>query len=265
MGLGRLASAPRPGSGGAAPGERRRAGLHRRFDDLVQARSATQRRRTARRRLPVARTPRRCRPAAALPLAQRLGELNTARQDLEARALREALAMVPDPLPAALVLSSPDWHEGVVGIVAARVADRLNRPAILLTEGDATAKGSGRSIPAFDLLAAVESCSGSLLGFGGHRAACGLRLRRDDIERFRSALRRAPRRSSPPTTCAADRVDAVVAGDDLTLTTGRRAGAVRAARRRQPPRHAASAGAEIRRPRLTRGGKHLQCGVRLTA
>ena len=96
--------------------------------------------------------------------------------------------MVPDPPPAALVLSSPEWHEGVVGIVASRVAERFHRPAILLSEGDDEAKGSGRSIAAFDLLGAVERASEHLLAFGGHRAACGLRLRRDAIPAFREAF-----------------------------------------------------------------------------
>ena len=83
---------------------------------------------------------------AALPLALRLNELNRERQTIEAAMLEAAVAMVPDPPPAALVLSSPDWHEGVVGIVASRVAERFHRPAILLSEGDEEAKGSGRSI-----------------------------------------------------------------------------------------------------------------------
>ena len=74
--------------------------------------------------------------------------------------LAAACAMVPDPPPPALVLSSPDWHEGVVGIVASRVVERFNRPAILLSENGEEAKGSGRSIPAFDLLGAVEQCCG---------------------------------------------------------------------------------------------------------
>ena len=96
----------------------------------------------------------------ALPLALRLNELNQERQAIEAAIFTQALQMVPDPPPPALVLSSPGWHEGVVGIVASRVAERFNRPAILLSESGEEAKGSGRSIGAFDLLAAVGAGSG---------------------------------------------------------------------------------------------------------
>ena len=116
------------------------------------------------------------------------------------------------------MLSSPDWHEGVVGIVASRVAERFHRPAILLSEGDDEAKGSGRSIPAFDLLGAVERTSGHLLTFGGHRAACGLRLRRDAIPAFREAfVAEAAAALGPDDLRRVRDVDAIVGGDELTL------------------------------------------------
>ena len=73
--------------------------------------------------------------------------------------------------------SSPgtDWHPGVIGIVASRVVERYHRPAILIAlDGDGPAQGSGRSIPGFDLLAALDSCAEHLLRYGGHRAAAGL-------------------------------------------------------------------------------------------
>src|SRR5665647_1534856 len=79
---------------------------------------------------------------AALPLALRLNELNRERQGIEAAMLAVACEMVTEPLPAALVLSSSDWHEGVVGIVASRVVERFNRPAI--RSARATTKPRGR-------------------------------------------------------------------------------------------------------------------------
>jgi single-stranded-DNA-specific exonuclease len=154
----------------------------------------------------------------ALPLALRLNELNRERQVIEAAMLESAVAMVPDPLPPALVLSSPDWHEGVVGIVASRVTERFHRPAILLSESGDVAKGSGRSIPAFDLLGAVERVSEHLITFGGHRAACGLRLRRDAISAFREAfVAEAAAALGPDDLQSVRRVDAIVGGDELTL------------------------------------------------
>ena len=157
---------------------------------------------------------------AALPLALRLDELNRERQELEAAMFSAACAMVPEPPPPALVLSSPDWHEGVVGIVASRVAERFNRPAVLLSEreDEDEAKGSGRSIPAFDLLGAVERCASHLLAFGGHRAACGVRLRRSEIPAFREAFTAQAAAALGPGDLERTRhVDALVGGDDLTL------------------------------------------------
>ncbi len=155
---------------------------------------------------------------AALPMALRLNELNQERQAIEAGILSAAVEMVPDPPPPALVLSSPAWHEGVVGIVASRVAERFNRPAILLSEGDEEAKGSGRSIPGFDLLGAVEGSAEHLLAFGGHRAACGLRLRREHISAFRkSFVAQAAAMLGAADLVRTQPVDAVVGGHDLTL------------------------------------------------
>jgi len=201
---------------------------------------------------------------AALPLALRLDELNRERQELEAGIFTAACAMVSDPPPAALVLSSPEWHEGVVGIVASRVVERFNRPAVLLSEredGD-EAKGSGRSIPAFDLLGAVERCAGHLLAFGGHRAACGLRLRRSAIPAFRAAFTaQAAAALGPDDLVRTRRVEAVVGGDQLTLGLADELELL-------APHGFGNArptlllhGAEVKAPRLTRDRRHLQCRV----
>lgn len=200
---------------------------------------------------------------SALPLALRLNELNRERQTIEAAMLESAAAQVPDPLPPALVLSSPDWHEGVVGIVASRVAERFNRPAILLSESGELAKGSGRSIPAFDLLAAVERASGHLLAFGGHRAACGLRLRRDAVPAFRDAfVAEAAAALGPDDLQRVRHVDAVVGGDELTLGLADELEllAPHGFGNRQVTLllHAA----EVVAPRLTRDKRHAQYGVR---
>ena len=151
--------------------------------------------------------------------------------------------MVPDPPPPAIVLGSSDWHEGVVGIVASRLVERLYRPTILLSESDDVAKGSGRSIPGFDLLAAVAACSAPLTRFGGHQAACGLRLPPAEVAAAFARRSSPTRRVELGETELARRltVDAVVCGDELTLALGRRARAARATRRRQPQRHAAAA------------------------
>ncbi len=202
--------------------------------------------------------------ATALPLAQRLGQLNAERQEIEAAILREALAMLPEPLPAALVLSSPDWHEGVVGIVAARVVEQTGRPTILLSQTDGVAKGSGRSIPEFDLLAGVAACSHVLLGFGGHKAACGLRLPVAAVRGFAEALAGyAGERLGADQFRRVTTVDALAAGDQLTLGLTDELDLFAPHGIGNPRPVIMLHGAELAACRLTRNGRHMQCDVRL--
>jgi len=199
----------------------------------------------------------------ALPMALRLNELNQERQAIEAGILAAAAEMVPDPPPAALVLSSPAWHEGVVGIVAARVAERFNRPTILLSEGDEEAKGSGRSIPGFDLLGAVERSAEHLLAFGGHRAACGLRLRRAHIPAFRKAfVAQAAAMLGAADLVRMQPVDAVVGGHDLTLGLADELELLAPHGFGNRKVTLLLHGAEVVGPRLTRDHRHAQYRVR---
>jgi len=199
----------------------------------------------------------------ALPMALRLNELNQERQAIEAGILAAAAEMVPDPPPAALVLSSPAWHEGVVGIVAARIVERFNRPAILLSEGDEEAKGSGRSIPGFDLLGAVARSAEHLLAFGGHRAACGLRLRRQHIPAFRAAfVAQAEALLSEADLVRTQPVDAIVGGHDLTLGLADELELLAPHGFGNRKVTLLLHGAEVVGPRLTRDHRHAQYRVR---
>ena len=146
--------------------------------------------------------------AEAAAIAAQLHELNGARQDVERQILDEAVAQVEAlaDLPAALVLAGEGWHEGVVGIVATRLVERYHRPTILLGIRDGVAKGSGRSISAYDLMAALNACAGHLTVYGGHTQAVGLTLDARPVDDFRHAIEahagRGPRRrrSSRPST-----------------------------------------------------------------
>jgi single-stranded-DNA-specific exonuclease len=132
--------------------------------------------------------------AAAAALAAELSRLNSARREEENRIYREAVLQAEEQAGAGrsgLVLFAPDWHTGVVGIVAARVAEKLHRPTIVLSEIKAKLKGSGRSVPGFDLHDALQACSGLLLGYGGHKAAAGLSLRAEELDAFREAFHAA--------------------------------------------------------------------------
>lgn len=88
----------------------------------------------------------------------------------------------------AFVLSSQEWHPGVIGIVASRIVDAYYRPAALIAVKDGVGKGSARSIPGFDLYKGLAQCSDLLLGFGGHKYAAGLTVAEEQIPRLRKRL-----------------------------------------------------------------------------
>ena len=139
----------------------------------------------------------------ARDLANRLEDLNRDRQAVEDKILRAAIAAVEDWPEAkrrrrAYVVWGEDWHEGVIGIVASRLVERYHRPVVLIAGTDGLWKGSGRSIPTFDLHAALGSCSGFLERFGGHRAAAGLSIRPDQVESFADAFAARAEVTLPP-------------------------------------------------------------------
>jgi single-stranded-DNA-specific exonuclease len=130
----------------------------------------------------------------ARELATRLDELNQTRQQAETEILRDILeecSRIPvTAAQKAIVFAGTGWHRGVVGIVAARLVERYHRPALVLSLDPETglAQGSGRSIPAFHLLEALESQASLLVRFGGHRQAVGLTLAAERIPEFQAGL-----------------------------------------------------------------------------
>jgi len=131
--------------------------------------------------------------AHARELAGKLHDLNTDRQQTEAEITRaifeQCIALPVTDSDAALVFAGEGWHRGVVGIVASRVVERFHRPAFVLGIGDGVAQGSGRSIPAFHLLEALESMPDLFTKFGGHRQAAGVTLDSASVEAFRERMR----------------------------------------------------------------------------
>jgi single-stranded-DNA-specific exonuclease len=126
-------------------------------------------------------------------LADRLEELNRDRQAVEDTILRAAIAQVEEwpetkKRRRAYVVWGEDWHEGVIGIVASRLVERYHRPVVLIAGGEGLWKGSGRSIPSFDLHSALGACSTHLERFGGHRAAAGLSILPERVEQFADAF-----------------------------------------------------------------------------
>ena len=158
----------------------------------------------------------------AAQLADELDHLNAERRHVETRIRFEAEAQVAASGPAAAyVIAGEGWHPGVIGIVAARIAERHHRPAVLIalpSGGDGAAVGSARSIPAFDLLGGLDATSAELISHGGHRAAAGLQLAPDRLDAFRAAfVAHAASVLTPADLIARERVDALVDGEDIGL------------------------------------------------
>jgi single-stranded-DNA-specific exonuclease len=128
--------------------------------------------------------------AKAKEIATYLESQNRARQVVEKQILEQALAQIETNGWAgnenrALVLAADGWHAGVIGIVASRIVDRYCRPTIMIALNNGFGQGSARSIPGFHLANALESCGGSLLAYGGHEMAAGLKIETGRVEEFR--------------------------------------------------------------------------------
>jgi single-stranded-DNA-specific exonuclease len=161
--------------------------------------------------------------AEAKRLADELETLNRDRQAVEDRILRAAIAEI-ESWPEAkrrrrgYAVWGEDWHEGVIGIVASRLVERFNRPVVLIAGTEREWKGSGRSLPAFDLHGALAACSEHLHRFGGHRAAAGLSIDPENLEDFGDAFAaHADAVLLEGDLAPVTRVDAIVPGAALTL------------------------------------------------
>jgi single-stranded-DNA-specific exonuclease len=92
-----------------------------------------------------------------------------------------------------MVVSNQGWHQGLMGPLAAQLAERYGRPAIAIAMEERRGVGSGRSTPLFNLLDALRRCQGSLVRFGGHAQACGLTVERCQLEAFRALINQQAR------------------------------------------------------------------------
>jgi single-stranded-DNA-specific exonuclease len=128
----------------------------------------------------------------ALEFARQIEAHNRARQKVEGRILEEAQDLINREVNfkdhSVIVVAKEDWHQGVLGVVASKLADRFYRPTILISIGSEFCKGSGRSIKNFHLFEALCGCKDYLHTFGGHAHAVGLVITRDNIEEFRKQI-----------------------------------------------------------------------------
>ncbi len=134
------------------------------------------------------------RAGEARELAERLNAENTRRQEEEAVVVAQATRFVesrPDVRDGRiLVVAGEGWHRGVIGIVASRLVERFGRPAIVLSIEESTAHGSCRSVPAFDMLGALDQCEDLFERHGGHRQAAGLTMDAAKVDLLRERINR---------------------------------------------------------------------------
>lgn len=207
----------------------------------------------------------------AAQLAEYLEGLNKERKTVERRALRQAKELVAEnegwsDAPA-LVLAHPDWHPGVIGIVASRVVEHFQKPAILIAidKNTGVGGGSGRSYGEFDLHAGLDACSEHLLTFGGHRAAAGLKIEAERIDTFRDDFCGYIESSHEFTDRDSElRIDAEVRLADVTRRAIRELDRLGPFGARNPRPLFASTNVELAEPPRTmgEGGHHLQLRVR---
>lgn len=198
-------------------------------------------------------------------LAGQLDSLNRERQQIENRMLAEAEKLVSQ-MPAkqkekrGWCLSSPGWHEGVIGIVASRMVELHYRPVFMIAEGESHGKGSGRSIPAFDLHASLVDLSHLFEAFGGHKSACGLTIANDRIEEFQHAFADyADARLAGEDQHPSRYVDALVGGRELTLELAEELAQLEPFGLGNPSVDLLASGVRIHNGRTTRNGLHFQC------
>jgi single-stranded-DNA-specific exonuclease len=163
-----------------------------------------------------------------------------------------------------IVLSSGDWHTGVIGIVASRLVDKYYKPAILFNIANGKAQGSARSIEGFDILEAITACSSELNTFGGHAMAAGLTIDVDKIDRFAAAFENyaAENWNTDEFVSRLD-IDAVCRLSDLSVPTVRSLAMLGPFGRGNPsPIFAARGIRLVASPRrVGRDGEHLQLAI----
>lgn len=127
--------------------------------------------------------------ARAKGIVSYLEDRNRERQRIEGDVYKSAVSMIDaDKLDSAIVLYSSQWHPGVIGIVASRLAEMFYRPTFLFSVKENIAKGSARSIPHFNLYKGITECADILLSYGGHRQAAGLRLSVKNLPAFKERI-----------------------------------------------------------------------------
>ncbi len=139
-------------------------------------------------------------PDEASLQCEKINSHNLTRRNIDKSITEEALLEIAksDKYKYSTVLFNPNWHKGVIGIVASRLIENHFRPTIILTESNGHATGSARSIPGFDLYQAISACADLLENFGGHMYAAGVTLKTDNIQKFRDRFEEVVKNTVAP-------------------------------------------------------------------
>ena len=124
--------------------------------------------------------------------SENINQYNDDRRELDKKMTDEAYALIADDPKMfdskIIVIYNPEWHKGVIGIVASRLTEKYYKPAIVLTQSNGYITGSARSITSFDIYKAIESCKDILVNFGGHTFAAGITLQQERLDLFKSRM-----------------------------------------------------------------------------
>ncbi len=155
-------------------------------------------------------------------ITEKLNRYNIERQEKERKIFEEALEKLKDVDMSkvnSIVLAGNGWHHGVIGIVASKLTEKFFKPTLLLSLEDGIAKGSGRSIPGFDLHSALCATSQYLEKYGGHEMAVGLSLKEENLDDFKQAFEKIAEENNVKEILPIIYVDAQITSEDMTKET----------------------------------------------
>ena len=158
----------------------------------------------------------------AIKLTNKLNDYNKTRQEIEKQIFEEALNKIENEDikdKNALIIAGDNWHHGVIGIVSSKITEMYFKPSILICFEDEKGKGSGRSIPGFDLHKALCETSDWLTKYGGHAMAVGLSLEKNNFEEFKKSFEEYTKKSNIKEIIPIINIDKLVTYKDLKLET----------------------------------------------
>lgn len=155
-------------------------------------------------------------------LTKKLNDYNKMRQEKEKAIYEDALNQIEKNKlyeNCAIVVAGENWHHGVIGIVSSKITDLYFKPSILLCYEDDLAKGSGRSIPGFDLHEALMKCQKTIERFGGHSMAIGITIKKDKFDEFAKEFERIAKKSKIDEIIPIINIDAKINLSDISRET----------------------------------------------